>query len=76
MRTVVALCLALFTISASADEFRAVVVTDSESAALRAAKARADEAQLPGSCGPNCTFTLNSGTHADLKPIGDNWIER
>ena len=39
-----AACLA-WSCRASADEFRAVVVTDSESAALRSAKARADEAQ-------------------------------
>ena len=37
-------CLA-WSCHAAADEFRAVVVTDQESAALRAAKARADEAQ-------------------------------
>ena len=38
-------CLA-WSCHAAADEFRAVVVTDQESAALRAAKARADEAQV------------------------------
>lgn len=40
-----ALIVLLLAATASADEFRAVVVTDSDSAALRSAKARADEAQ-------------------------------
>lgn len=40
-----ALLVALLSNLGRADEFRAVVVTDSESAALRAAKTRADEAQ-------------------------------
>jgi len=40
----VCLCTLFLAVSARADEFRAVVVTDQESAALRAAKTRADEA--------------------------------
>lgn len=39
------LIVLLLAASVHADEFRAVVVTDQESAALRAAKTRADEAQ-------------------------------
>lgn len=41
----ICLCALLLAMSVKADEFRAVVVTDSESAALRSAKAKADEAQ-------------------------------
>lgn len=44
MKTVV-LVVALLAASARADEFRAVVVSDQESSALRAAKARAVEAE-------------------------------